>query len=59
MIILFAGVLSTLLELQPKQPICIEIQGVLAEAVEEGYITLRDPVGIIERCEERGWRSYK
>ena len=56
MIILFAGVLSTLLELQPKQPICIEIQGVLAEAVEEGYLTLKDPVGVVERCELRGWR---
>ena len=59
MIFLFAGVLSTLLELQPKQLICIEIRDVLAEAVEEGYITLRDPVGIIDRCEERGWSSYK
>ena len=59
MIFLFAGVLSTLLEMQPKQLICIEIRDVIAEAIEEGYITLDNPVGIIERCEERVWSSYK
>jgi len=55
MIILFAGVLSTLLEMQPKQPICIEVRDVIVEAIEEGYITLNDPVGIIERCELMRW----
>lgn len=45
--------------MQPKQLICIEVRDVIAEAMKEGYITLKDPVGIIERCEERGWRGYK